>query len=140
MRPTAAALFLCAFLLVSCNVPVLESASCTTARDELKKLYSLHFDQGPEKDEASRKLLERYVSLSLQKDIDRRKGFDYLTQTTDFPKAFRIGECREEGKERLRFGMLLFWKEPGRDEQKAISIEMTNEESRWVVDKVRPEK
>ncbi|QQS41098.1 MAG: hypothetical protein IPM63_17310 [Acidobacteriota bacterium] len=136
MRPKAAILLFAFFLAVSCSVPNLESESCVDARGELKKLYSLHFDRGRASDEQYRRDRERFLTEDLAQRIDENGEIDYLTQTGDFPKAFRIGKCTETGKDTLSFGVLLFWRDVNRDEQREIEASMEKTDGGWVLDKV----
>lgn len=124
----------------ACSVPNLEPEACTEARGELKKLYSLHFGSATEKDERYQKERDGFISQRLKSEIDDREGFDYLTQTSDFPKAFRIGKCSETGQEQLSFGILLFWKDAQRDEQREIDAQMSRENGQWVVERVQESK
>ncbi|REJ77705.1 MAG: hypothetical protein DWQ47_15150 [Acidobacteria bacterium] len=122
------------FAFSTCSVPNLEPKSCIEARGELKKLYSLHFDRGFDPDERYRKDRDEYLSNRLKSSIDAGEE-DYLTQTADHPKAFRIGECGELA-ERVQFEILLFWKDDSRDEQREILVDMVRDESVWKVDRV----
>lgn len=125
-----------ALLFAACSVPNLESDSCTEARSELKKLYSMHFDRGQEADERYRKDRVRFLTEDLARRIDDGGEVDYLTQTGDFPKAFRIGKCTETGKDALSFGILLFWKDEQRDEQKQVDASMAKTAEGWALEKV----
>jgi len=126
-----------AALISGCSVPNLEPEACTEARGQLKKLYSLHFGNLGEKSEKYQEQRDGFISQRLKGEIDDREGFDYLTQTSDFPKAFRIGKCSETGQEQLSFGVLLFWKDTQRDEQREIDAQMSKENGRWVVERVK---
>lgn len=123
-------------LIAGCSVPTLVPESCTEARGPLKKLYSLHFDRGFEPDDSYKEQRGEFLSDRLKGEIDGQSGFDYLTQTGDPPKAFRIGKCTETGKDVVSFGVLLFWKDDQRDEQREINASMTRRGDGWVVDKV----
>lgn len=139
MRLIFISLLFLAFLS-SCSVPTLESTRCLAAQGSLKKLLSLHFDRGFKGNSDYRKLRDKYITERLKGEIDSKKGFDYLTQTSDFPKAFRIGGCTEKGKDDVALGVLLFWKDNKRDEQRSIEVEMKYENGNWLVDKVAPSK
>ena len=125
-----------AVVFASCSVPTLESDSCSDARLSLKKLYSLHFDRGFEKGEDYLSKRGNLITDRLKDEIDGPTGFDYLTQTDDPPKAFRIGKCTETGKDEVSLSVLLFWKDDQRDEQREINASMTRTEGRWAVDRV----
>lgn len=126
----------CVLLAAGCSVPTLEPESCSDARGSLKKLYSMHFDRGFEPDDRYREERGEFISDRLKGEIDGQSGFDYLTQTGDPPKAFRIGKCTETGKDAVSFGVLLFWKDEQRDEQREINASMIRNSGGWAVDKV----
>lgn len=102
----------------------------------MKKLYSLHFDRGFDPKDEYRKKRAEFITERLSKEIEAEKGFDYLTQTDDVPKAFRIGKCTETGKDVVTFGILLFWKDAKRDEQRKILATMDHTDKGWRVNKV----
>lgn len=125
-------------LFSSCSVPNLESEDCIEARASLKKLYSLHFDKGfarpPEYlEKRSEFLSERFRS---EADTAGPGGFDALTQTSDYPKAFRIGKCSEGSGTRVYFGILLFWRDDERNEQRTIEAEMIKTGEGWKLERV----
>lgn len=64
---------------------------------------------------------------------DRR---DFFTLEEDYPKAFRVGACETVAPDRVRFGVLLFWKDENRSEQRKINVETVKENEKWLVDKV----
>ena len=128
---------LTAFCLLSCSVPNLEPVECDQARDVVRELYSAHF--GNNLAYASDDLEKRRMHLT-PRFIESLRGeptIDPFTQTTDQPKAFRVGECRiiEPGR-RVAFELLLFWKTDTRTEQRAINVEAENVGDKWLVDNV----
>lgn len=140
MKPILAIFLSVGLLFTACSVPNLEPESCTEGRGELKKLYSLHFDRGREADEQYKRDRERFLTEDLAQRIDDSGETDYLTQTGDFPKAFRIGKCTETGKDALSFGILLFWRDEQRDEQREIEVSMAKTADGWAVEKVEKAK
>ena len=127
---------LLAIFATACSVPTLESKNCLDAQGSLKKLLSMHFDRGFNGNDAYRKERDGYITERLRGEIDSKKGFDYLTQTTDFPKAFRIGGCTENSENEVILDVLLFWKDDKRSEQRQIDVSMKNVDDKWLVDKV----
>lgn len=136
MRSSFSILIFVALAFTACSVPSLESESCTEARGDLKRLYSLHFDRGREPDEQYQRDIRQFLTEDLAQRIDEEGEIDYLTQTGDFPKAFRIGKCTETGKDALSFGVLLFWKDANRDEQREIEASMEKTDGGWALEKV----
>ncbi|MEZ5307352.1 MAG: hypothetical protein R2684_09430 [Pyrinomonadaceae bacterium] len=123
--------------LSSCSQPILEPESCMAARDVVKRLYSIHMDGGVIKDSNSLDRIKPFLSDTLLEQIKGEigKSFDYLTQTENFPKAFRVGGCKVvDGKP--EFSVLLFWKTEEKSTQREIIVSTTKTEG-WVVEKVK---
>lgn len=81
---------------------------------------------------------EKFLSRELFKTLSAsgETTKDYFTATDDYPKAFRVGGCKVEGENKTVFGVLLFWKDNKRDEQKEIQVEAVKENNNWLVNKV----
>jgi len=64
---------------------------------------------------------------------------DYFTYSEDFPKTFRVGECKvvEPGKV-TQLEIVLFWKDDMRSEQKEILAIAKYENDDWLLDSVGP--
>jgi hypothetical protein len=58
------------------------------------------------------------------------------TNSTDFPKAFRIGECKVIEPTKTNLEIVLFWKDDNRSEQKNIHVEAVKEADKWLIGKV----
>ncbi len=126
--------------LPACQQPVLESANCLQARDNVKRLYSIHIDGGPRPSGKKLEKLRDLVSQALYTELSaKREGkMDYLTQTTDFPKATRVGVCRDTpaGPE---FDVLLIWRRSESNYEETIRVGAIKEKA-WVVNTVASEK
>lgn len=121
----------------SCAQPVLEPASCLAARDPVKRLYSLHMDGGPNPKNADLDRMRGFLSADLYRQLgsrDENTG-DYLTQSSEFPKAFRVGTCRDTGNG-PEFDVLLFWRTQEMQKEQTIIVTAA-EEDKWVVSSVR---
>lgn len=131
-------LFFVAAASIGCGVPNLETPDCTAARTTIREFYSFHFgnEMHFSADELNKR--RRFLSPGLVSQLSTAPaGADpFTTGTEDFPKAFRAGECKEVSAGRLRFNVLLFWKDDVRTEQKAIKVEMLKLGDGWVVDKI----
>ena len=129
-------------LLFACSVPNLEAADCTAARDVVREFYSFHFgnDMRPTVDNI--KLRERFITESLASKLalDLQSGsktMDYFTQSENFPKAFRAGECSViQNGTSVRFRVLTFWKDDVRSEQRPIFVTAKKEKDGWRIDDV----
>lgn len=84
------------------------------------------------------KLREHFLSKKLAQTLSAssEKARDYFTATEDYPKAFRVGACRAISPEKTALGILLFWKDDARDEQREIEVEAIRENDKWLIDKV----
>jgi hypothetical protein len=87
------------------------------------------------------KFLTRNYAAKLRDDAGwmPTAKIDYFTHTEDFPKTFRVGECKviEPGK-RAELQVLLFWKDDTRSEQKEIAVSAKREQNDWLIDSVGP--
>ena len=140
-----AGLVLTIMFVTGCSVPNLEEPACKEARDIVREFYSFHFGNDMHPTPENLRLREKWLSKrwALKLGVDASgvppTKIDYFTQTEDFPKAFRVGECKlnESGNEVL-FDVLLFWKDDTRTEQKHISVGVRKENDTWRIDSVSP--
>jgi len=120
-----------------CGQPILESEDCTAARDQVKRLYSLHMFGGANPRGESLENLRKLLSTNLFKRLagEKSDSEDYLTQSRVFPKAFRVGTCSEteSGPE---FDVLLFWRTEEINRERKIVVTALKE-NKWVVNSVR---
>ena len=141
---TKTCILLAAFSLLSCSVPNLEEVDCREARDVIREFYSLHFGNDRQPSAENLRLREKYLTSRLKGDLNDAvaalpEGTDYFTATTDFPKAFRVGECQSaQPGQPVLFNVLLFWKDDERTEQKHILVTLKKEDDAWRIDSVSP--
>ena len=128
----------CALCIGACSVPNLEPPACTEARTAVREFYSFHFGNDMRFTLENLKLRERFLTSELAKQVgDAQEGVDpFTTGTTDFPKAFRVGECTEISPGHTEFQLLLFWRDDIRSEQKEIKVEAEKDEGKWLVNRV----
>jgi hypothetical protein len=131
-------LFYFALFHTACSIPNLEDAECTEARQTVKEFYSLHFGGemrfSPENLRTREKFLTPEFVASLP---DSPIEADVFTvNSTDYPKAFRIGNCRAESTNKTIFEVLLFWKTDERNEQQKIEIETVKRDEKWLINKI----
>ncbi|HXG82469.1 MAG TPA: DUF3828 domain-containing protein [Pyrinomonadaceae bacterium] len=130
---------LAAYCLLSCSVPNLEKPECSQARQTVKELYSYHFGGDMKFTRENLAAREKFLSRELLENLAEKdeSATDYFTRTDDYPKTFRVGECRIiEPEKRVNFGVVLFWKTDTRSEQKEVRVEVLKENDKWSVDKV----
>ena len=134
-----ASVVLAILCLSGCSVPNLEEADCRESRDVVRQFYSFHFGNDMHPSDDNVRLREKYLTGRLKDYLLAAPPteLDYFTATSDFPKAFRVGECKiNEPSKRVNFDMLLFWKDDTRTEQKHISVAVKKENDKWLIDAV----
>jgi hypothetical protein len=132
-------LLLAAFCLPACSVPNLEEPDCRESRDVIREFYSFHFGNDMHPSSENIKLREKFLTTRLTDELLRSSpgNVDYFTGTSDFPKAFRVGECKiNVPGESVTFDVLLFWKDDTRTQQSHIPVELKKDGAGWRVDKV----
>lgn len=61
---------------------------------------------------------------------------DYFTMSDDFPKTFRIAECRSITADRVDLIVQLFWRDDDKNVQRHVIAGMVNQRDRWLIDSV----
>jgi hypothetical protein len=124
----------------SCSVPNLEEPECTDSRNAVKQFYSFHLanDMKPslENFRAREKFLTKKMALSLE--TSPLTEVDPFTATGDYPKAFRVGECRIIAPGKTQFQVILFWRDDNRSEQKEVAVDVVGQGDKWLIDGVLP--
>ncbi|MFL6467674.1 MAG: hypothetical protein ACJ72Z_06925 [Pyrinomonadaceae bacterium] len=73
----------------------------------------------------------------VQRLLVSNMGIDpFTTETSDLPKAFRVGKCTEIAPDRVQFQVLLFWRDDVRSEQREVKADMTRANGNWLLDNV----
>lgn len=133
------------FLLTSCSLPNLEPPDCTAARDRVREFYSFHLGNDMHPTLENVRLRERFLTrdhaarLALDAGGMAPTKSDYFTHSEDFPKTFRVGECKviDPGKV-TQLEIVLFWKDDTRSEQKEMLAIAKYENNDWLIDSVGP--
>ena len=119
-------------LYLGCSVPILESEACIAAREPVKRLFSLHLDRSStESDQIAR--IQEYASPELIQKI-RGSQTDYVTKSSDLPKAARVGACTDSNNG-PQFEVLLFWRRNDVNEERRV-IATAKEIDKWVVNEI----
>ncbi len=134
-------LFTFYFLLFTfaCSIPNLETPECSEARNTVKEFYSFYFGSDMKFMKDNLKQRERYLSNELKQKLENQPdgATDYFTATDDYPKAFRLGDCKTvELNKKVNIQILLFWKTDTRSEQREIYVEVIKENAKWLINKV----
>lgn len=135
-------LFAFALCLASCSIPNLEKPECAGARDVVKRFYSFHFGNDMKPTVENIKIREKYLTPDLRKELlvdvtgMPPTKIDYFTATENFPKAFRVGACKDSSPEKVTMQVLLFWKDDKTSEQREVSVETVKQGENWLINKV----
>lgn len=123
----------------ACSIPNLETPSCTESRTVVREFYSFHFGNDVKFSADNLKLRERFLTPEFARsESASTEGTDpFTTGNTDFPKAFRVGECKEISPDRTEFQVLLFWRDDTRTEQREIGVETEKRNGEWLLDRIR---
>jgi hypothetical protein len=128
-----------ALFALACSIPNLEDAACTQSRQTVKEFYSLHFGgemrYSPEILTAREKYFTTEFAAYLPKSPTDADVF--TVNSNDYPKAFRIGNCRAESSDKTILEVLLFWKTNERSEQRNIEVEMVRVNEQWRINKIK---
>jgi hypothetical protein len=125
-------------LLTGCGVPNLEPPACTESRTTVREFYSFHFGNDMKFSPENLKLREKFLTPELLKrlELSQENTDPFTTGTSDFPKAFRVGECKQISPTETKFQVLLFWRDDTRSEQREIKVEAIKQNEKWLVNKV----
>jgi hypothetical protein len=126
------------FALSACSMPNLEKPECTEARDAVREFYSFHIGNDMKPSAENLKLRGKFLSGELLKTLvaTNETTKDYFTATADYPKAFRVGSCEIISPGKTVLGVLLFWRDDNRSEQREIKVETVRENEKWLINKV----
>jgi hypothetical protein len=133
-------LFTFAFLLFtfSCSMPNLESPECTDSRLAVKQFYSFHFANEMKFSADNLKQRAKFLTPEFAKSLQNSTSEDdvFTTNSSDLPKAFRIGECKIIESTKTNLEIVLFWRDDIRSEQKNIHVEAVKQADTWLLNKV----
>ncbi len=135
----AFSLLLFASCLSSCaSVPNLEKPECTESRNTVREFYSAHFGNDMKPSAEYLNLREKFLTADLKNTVSQNlaENRDYFTKTDDYPKAFRVGECEVAAPDKTIFGVLFFWKDDTRSEQREVKVEVIKQNEQWLVNKI----
>jgi len=124
--------------LINCSIPNLEKPECREAQTTVKEFYSYHFGNDMKFSTENLRRREKFLSADFVKDLQNAPPeIDvFTTNSTDYPKAFRIGGCEIKAADKAAFEVLLFWKDDTRSEQRAINVEVVKQNDKWLISKI----
>ena len=124
--------------LINCSIPNLEKPECREAQTTVREFYSYHFGNDMKFSMENLRRREKFLSADFVKDLQNAPPeIDvFTTNSTDYPKAFRIGGCKIEAADKAVFEVLLFWKDDTRSEQREINVEVVKQNDKWLISKI----
>lgn len=125
-----------------CGVPNLESPECTEARVAVKQFYSFHFGNDMRPTAENLKLREKFLTARYYSIVSSLVDFDTdpFTMTREFPRTFKIGECKEMSPASVAFQIQLYWRDDEQTVQQEVMANVTRENGSWLVDNVGSKK
>lgn len=122
--------------LLSCSIPNLESPECSEAQTTVREFYSFHFGNDMKFSLENLKPREKFLTPEFVNSLKQNAPSDidvFTTQTTDFPKAFRVGGCSGISPDSVTVEVLLFWKDSERSDQKKIYVDVVRQNGKWLI-------
>jgi len=136
-------LFVFAFSSFGCgSIPNLESPECTAVRNEARRFYSYHFDAmlrsgGDRAAERREYLTPRFAdALKAAGPTD----IDMFTLSTEFPKTFKIGECRMSTPTNVDIQIQIYWRDDAKTQQQEVVANYVLNGEKWLLDGVGSKK
>jgi hypothetical protein len=129
---------LCFAFLTGCSIPNFEKPECTEARQQVKEFYSYHFGNDMKFSPENLRQREKFLTPEFAKSLENSPPDNdvFTTNSTDYPKAFRISRCEVIAPDKTSIEVLLFWKDNSRSEQREIKIEAVKQNDTWLINKV----
>jgi hypothetical protein len=123
---------------IGCSIPNLEPQSCIDSRTPIREFYSFHFGNDMNFSHENLEKREPFLTPEFVSRLTQLPdGADpFTTGDTDYPKAFRVGECKEITPDKTEFQVLVFWKDDVRSEQREARVITVNRDDRWLIDSV----
>lgn len=127
-----------ALVLSACSIPNLEPPECSASRQTVREFYSFHFGNDMNFSQENLEKRKEFLTLEFTASLETKEAADdvFTTGSTDFPKAFRVGECTVASPEKTIFQVVLFWRDDTRSEQKEIKVEALKRENGWLINRV----
>lgn len=130
------------FLIHSCRLYSLEPIECTEARVAAKQFYSFHFGNEMRPSPDNLKSRERFLTPRYFTALTAsgEGSLDQFTLTENYPKSFKIGECRDDTATKVDLQIQLYWKDDYKTVQQEVVANMVKESGKWLLDGVGSKK
>ena len=125
-------------LASSCGIPTIESQNCLDARAAVREFYSYHFDGEMALSDKHLDKLQKYMTAESYEDLRGKPSENdvFTTNTNNYPKAFRVGSCKEDSPDNATLSVLLFWHKDDQNTQQEITVEARKVNDKWLFSKV----
>lgn len=126
------------FLIASCSIPNLEPAECVEARDYARQFYSFHFANEMRPGADNFKARERYLTPRYFASLATypENGSDPFTLTTDYPRTFKLAECKVASPSDIDLKIQVYWRDDTKTEQQAVQANFVKRDGKWLLDGV----
>lgn len=127
--------------LISCltgSMPNLDEPECAASRETVKKFYSIHFDGKMLFSQENLKKQEKFLTPEFLKTLQslQTENDIFTTDSTDVPRAFRLGDCKVIEPNKTNVEVLLLWKVDEGSRQQVIKAETVKQEDKWLINKI----
>jgi hypothetical protein len=133
-------LFSLAFFIgcVTGSMPNLDKPECTQSRDVVKKFYSIHFDGEMKFSPENLKSKEQFFTPEFLQSLQKQETENdiFTSDSTDFPRAFRLGSCEVIEPSKTKIEVLIFWRDTTETRQQSIYTEVVNQQGKWLINKI----
>ncbi|MCU0240064.1 MAG: hypothetical protein MUC29_11535, partial [Pyrinomonadaceae bacterium] len=131
-----------AFLLctacVTGSMPNLDEPECEASRSIVKKFYSYHFGNDMLFSQVNLKQREKFLTPEFYQSLQnlQTKNDVFTSNSSDIPRAFRLGDCKVLEPNKTNVEVLLLWKDDVRSEQKIVNAEVVKQGDNWLINKI----
>lgn len=128
----------CALFIASCSIPNLEPAECVEARDSARQFYSFHFGNEMRPSAENFKAREKYLTPRYFSSLATypENGADPFTLTTDYPRTFKLAECKVASPSDIDLKIQVYWRDDTKTEQQAVQANFVKQDGKWLLDGV----
>lgn len=130
------------FLFSNCRLYSLEAIECTEARLAAKQFYSFHFGNEMRPSAENLRSREKFLTPRYFAALSASKEdlLDQFTLTEEYPKTFKIGECKSENATNADLQIQLYWRDDFTTVQQEVVANMVKENGKWLLDGVGSKK
>ncbi|MBP9664526.1 MAG: hypothetical protein KBD94_07865 [Pyrinomonadaceae bacterium] len=127
-----------ALCIFGCGAPSLESTVCSAARDAGKRFYSFHFANDMRLTDEGLKARQRFLTPRYFEMLSAADAgdLDPFTMTREYPRTFKIGECREASPTDVDLQVQLYWRDDEKTVQQEVVANLVKQGDEWLLDGV----